>query len=243
MFLRSLSSHRGRESIMSTFLFWEKRFLSPNSLTWTPTDDAEDEEGLRLFHLPVQLSTAHVGPVLQRCRVALTGNVKPPEELIAVPLIQGDIDVGIGDHTGDGAFLAGLCHDAVGALYEPHVRVWGQKHHSLLIICQTAAVYSSIIHTNSSLWCPVYTWHQQTENDTRWAQLNCDFDRERKCLNRLLIVYKNVFIADFVPKTFQVLYISSCFSIHNVSDFSECTNFYTLHVNHVNATCATEKPS
>lgn len=122
--LRGFST-RGGGLIMTAFLFWEA--LNQTS-SWTPTNNAVDKEGLRLFHLPVQLSATHIVPVLQQCLVALTRNIKPTDGQISVLLIQGDPDVWISDHTGDYAFLTGLCYHAVRALYEPHLRICGQKH-------------------------------------------------------------------------------------------------------------------
>lgn len=89
----------------------------------TPTCNAEDVEGLRLLHLPVQLPATHVGPVLQRCLEALAGRVRSADGLAAVLLMQGDADVGVGDRTGDCAHHAGLGHHTVGALHKPHLRI------------------------------------------------------------------------------------------------------------------------
>lgn len=97
----------------------------------TPTNNAQDVEGLRLLHLPVELSAAHVGPVLQQSLEALTGNIKPADGRISVHLMQGDGDVGISDQAGDCAFVARLGHHAMGALYEPHLGICTQKHVTL----------------------------------------------------------------------------------------------------------------
>lgn len=97
-------------------------------LTWAPTSNAEDVERLRLFHLPIQLSPTHVGPVLQRCLVPLTGNIMSSDGQVSVPIIQGDVDVWVGDHTRDGAFLTGLSYHAMGALYEPYISVYMDRN-------------------------------------------------------------------------------------------------------------------
>lgn len=100
----------------------EPAFTSP-----TPTSNAEDVEGLRLLHLPVQLPATHVGPVLQRCLEALAGRERPANGLAAALLVQGDADVWVGDHAGDRALHAGLGHHSMGALHEPHLRICTQR--------------------------------------------------------------------------------------------------------------------
>lgn len=85
--------------------------------------NAVDVEGLGVFHLPVQLPSTHVGPVLQIGLEALTRDINPLDGQISVLVVKGDPDVRIGDHAGDRAFLAVLCDHAVGALNEPHLRV------------------------------------------------------------------------------------------------------------------------
>lgn len=85
--------------------------------------NAVDVEGLGVFLLPVQLSSTHIGPVLQISLEALTRDINTFDGQISVLVVKGDPDVGIGDHAGDRAFLTGLCDHAVGALNEPHLRV------------------------------------------------------------------------------------------------------------------------
>lgn len=86
--------------------------------------NAVDVEGLGLFHLPFQLPSTHIGPVLQMSLEALTGNVDARDGQVGVPVVEGDGDVGVGDHAGDRArYLVGLRHHAVGALNEPHLGV------------------------------------------------------------------------------------------------------------------------
>lgn len=87
------------------------------------TNDTEDIKGLRLFDLPIQLPTAPVGPVLKGGPVPLAGDVDPLQGHVTVPLVEGDIDFGVGDHTGDNALITGLSHHAMGGLDEPHLRV------------------------------------------------------------------------------------------------------------------------
>lgn len=87
------------------------------------TMNAVDVEGLGLFHLPVQLSPTHIGPVVQICLEALTRNMNTLDGQIGILVVQGDRDVGISDHAGDRTFTAGLCDHAVGAFNEPHLRV------------------------------------------------------------------------------------------------------------------------
>lgn len=87
------------------------------------TVNAVDVEGLGLFHLPVQLSPTHIGPVVQICLEALTRNINPLDGQIGVLVVKGDRDVRISDHAGDRAFTAGLRDHAVGAFNEPHLRV------------------------------------------------------------------------------------------------------------------------
>lgn len=85
--------------------------------------NAVDVEGLGLFHLPVQLSSTHIGPVIQICLEALTGNINPLDGQISVLVVKGDPDVRISDHAGDRVFTAGLHDHAMGAFNEPHLRV------------------------------------------------------------------------------------------------------------------------
>lgn len=85
--------------------------------------NAVDVEGLRLFHLSVQLSSTHIGPELHICLEALNRDINPLDWQIRVLLVKGDTDVRIGDHAGDRAFPTGLCDHAVGAFNEPHLRV------------------------------------------------------------------------------------------------------------------------
>lgn len=89
--------------------------------------NAVDVKGLGLFHLPIQLSSTHIGPVLQICLEALTRDICSLDGQISVFVVKCDPDVRVGDHAGDRALLTGLCDHAVGALNEPHLRVWGQK--------------------------------------------------------------------------------------------------------------------
>lgn len=90
--------------------------------------NAVDVKGLGLFHLPIQLSSTHIGPVLQICLEALTGDIYSLDGQISVLVVKCDPDARVGDHAGDRALLTGLCDHAVGALNEPHLSVWGQKH-------------------------------------------------------------------------------------------------------------------
>lgn len=88
------------------------------------TMNAVDVEGLGLFHLPLQLSSTHIGLVLQICLEALTRDINPLDGQISVLVVKGDPDVGISDQAGDRALLTnGLCDHAVGALNEPHLGV------------------------------------------------------------------------------------------------------------------------
>lgn len=112
--------------------------------------NAVDVEGLGLFHLPVQLSSTHIGPVLQIRLEALTGNINPLDGQIGVLFVKGDPDVGISDQAGDRAFTAGLRDHAMGAFNEPHLRVWGQKHPIIL-----TALHSSLNNgINDTMWTP-----------------------------------------------------------------------------------------